>query len=204
MTNTQQTDLDLWLKDTSQELPASLDNLLIEDCLEELANNEKAKNSFDNLSKIKSFGFKDNLTNRNPACAFQFNDVKIGFISLFSRRDEGERDEFDCNWQDLESVEKQLIIQTFLSRTPDGAVMPFLDVKLGNIPLNTYLDKCYNFVVKTNITPQDHTKEIRKIYPVYTLDHLLYREFTEALRIGKTLDEALKIINKIYILNRYV
>ena len=32
-------------------------------------------------------------------------------------------------------------------------------------------------------------------------DHLLYLEFTEALRIGKTLDESIKIINKIYILH---
>jgi hypothetical protein len=33
---------------------------------------------------------------------------------------------------------------------------------------------------------------------VPTLDYLLYREFTEALRIGKTFDEALKIINTMY------
>jgi hypothetical protein len=34
-----------------------------------------------------------------------------------------------------------------------------------------------------------------------TLDHLLHREFTEALRVGKTFDEAYKIINLIYLQN---
>lgn len=140
MTPTQQTDLTNWLKDQSQQLPNSLDNLLIEDCLEELNNNEKASNRFESLHPLKLRAIIPAL---NPL--------------LFKAWDS--------------PIAKQYFIQTFLSRTPDGAVMPFLNVKVKNSNL--------------------------------TLDNILYNSFVEALRIGKTLDEALKIINKIYILQRY-
>lgn len=71
-------------------------------------------------------------------------------------------------------------IQTLLSRTPDNqAVMPFLDVE-------TEFEKFQN----------DHGG-----IEYTTLDHLLYQQFTETLRTGKTLDEALSIINLIYLQN---
>jgi hypothetical protein len=95
---------------------------------------------------------------------------------------------------------KTVYILPLLSRTPENkAIMPFLDVKLKNIPLNDYLSISYNLEVKNTITPQQHTIEVDKIHPIYNLDHLLYREFTEALRTGKGFEEALKTINKIYL-----
>lgn len=79
------------------------------------------------------------------------------------------------NFYSLNLACKTDFVQTLLSRTPDGqAVMPFLDVKV-----EAYKTLSYPAELKT-------------------LDHLLYREFTEALRVGKTFDEALQIITKIY------
>jgi hypothetical protein len=147
MTPNQQTDLNIWLKNTNQELPTSLDNLFIEDCLEEYSK-------------------------------------KINIQKLFAKY------EFGCELAKIQrffSWEKEWQmtgVLFFLSRTPDGAVMPFLDTKI----------KLPKLEVQCEIDPMCPE----------TLDHLLYQEFTEALRIGKTLDEALKIINKIYILERYV
>lgn len=158
MTPNQQTDLTNWLKDTSQELPNSLDNLFIEDCLDELNTNT--------VSKVY-LSDSENWTNR------------LSILDKFRKTNKLDFNFFEV----LADSEKIMFIQTLLSRTPEGqAVMPFLNdkIKLPKVQFET--------------DPR---------WPE-TLDHLLYREFTEALRIGKTLDEALKIINKIYILEKYV
>ena len=87
---------------------------------------------------------------------------------------------YDASWEDLYEYEQVLFTQALLSRVDGKAVMKFLDV-LAN----------------------EQITEIRggfMITGIY-LDHLLYREFTEALRVGKSLEEALEIINKIYIDN---
>lgn len=146
MTLQQQTELNNWLKDTSQELPTSLDNLFIEDCLEEYSKKI-------NIQKLFA--------------KYEFGGCELAKIQNFFS--------WEKEWQ-LTGV------LFFLSRTPDGAVMPFLDAKLPKVEVQFEVDP---------MCPE-------------TLDHLLYREFTEALRIGKTLDEALKIINKIYILTMNV
>jgi hypothetical protein len=123
MTQQQQTDLKIWQEDQSQSLPASLENALLEDCLD---------NYIDGSYTVQWF---------NDRC----------FVKL----------------------EK---ILSFLSRTPDGeAVMPFLDKILVGY------ESGYN--------------------DVHYLDHLLYRKFTEALRVGKPFGEALSIINLIYCQN---
>lgn len=83
------------------------------------------------------------------------------------------------SWSTVIESEKVSNMLYFLSRTPDGeAVMPFLDV----------------------FTKEYEETLIKKDIPK-TLDHLLHREFTEALRVGKTFDEAYKIINLIYLQN---
>lgn len=92
-------------------------------------------------------------------------------------------------WEAQFKKDKIYIIQTLLSRTPDGeAVMPFLDVEIKDKEYGGYL--------------QSFDYKGRKLIR-YTLDNLLYREFTEALRVGKTVDEALQIIEKIYQENMY-
>lgn len=78
------------------------------------------------------------------------------------------------NFKDLNTVYQSYIIQTLLSRADSKVLMPFLGV------------------------------EVECLYESMTLDHLLYREFTEALRVGKTLDESLEKVTKIYIQNIYV
>lgn len=88
----------------------------------------------------------------------------------------------------------------FLSRTPDGqAVMSFLDVETWQ-----FEKQLYNFTFLTsdyNLTDEEAKSIMQYLNCPETLDHLLYREFTKALRVGKTFDEALKIINLIYCQN---
>lgn len=169
LTTQQQTDLVNWKQD--EKLPESLKNVFIEDCLEELKNNEEARNKFNLMGKEKEF-YLDFLTT-SKTCLFKFPEKR-------------ERD-----LEELRYFEKQIIIQTLLSRTPDGkAVIPFLDVETKTRPKIIY-----------NLE-QLSLKELE--YKPLVLDHLLYREFTEALRIGKSFDEAVGIITKIYIQNIYV
>ncbi len=147
LTPHQQHDLYLWKDNQNQPLPASLENLLIEDCLEELENPE-TRILFNSLSHI------DFITGQIKK--YGFGNGCRSFESLYSN-------------------EQKLIIQNLLSRIDGQAVMPFLDVE-------AYKTLSYPIELKT-------------------LDHLLYREFTEALRVGKSFDEALQIITKLYILH---
>ena len=171
MTPQQQTDLQLWKQDQSQPLPASLDNVLIERCIKEFNNNEKVRIAF----KYYEFGYTLGKMNIFPSGG---KEIKLTAM-LF-----------------------------FLSRTPDGqAVMPFLDVET-----KTIANKLFT-IYKTKMEKSDEeypeldqkVKQTYKNYSIFfnakeaTLDHLLHREFTEALRVGKTFDEALGIINLIYL-----
>ena len=176
MTPNQQTDLKTWLKDQSQELPASLDNVFIEDCLEELKNNEEARDRFDLQGKFTGcFYLASELIEDEVETKKEAVDFIKHFLSFF------------------ELGQTLILFLTLLSRTPEGAVMPFLDVEID------YFDHTW---LMSNVEHIEIGESIQLRVP-QTLDHLLYREFTEALRVGKTLDEALKIINKIYLLNRY-
>jgi hypothetical protein len=106
MTTQQQTDLQNWKIDRSQPLPASLDNVLIEDCLEEMKKwNILVKYDVLGLFPTKNFCFLP-----GDCCLFKQD---LTFKS------------------EKEQYIKVAFIQTLLSRTPDGqAVMPFLDVEL--------------------------------------------------------------------------
>lgn len=160
MTTQQKADLENWKQDQSQPLPESLKNVLIEDCFEII------------IEKGLSVNFGNSL--RFEICGW-YNDQKfLGFY--ISNHTDGDDLYFsEVAYERLNYHEKIIVIQTLLSRTPDGqAVMSFLDVRLDT--------RFYKWADKPT-----------------TLDHLLYREFTEALRIGKTFDEGLEIINLIYL-----
>jgi hypothetical protein len=81
-----------------------------------------------------------------------------------------------------EKEERLTTVLFFLSRTPDGqAVMPFLDV-----------DTEWELFTST---PEIQYKK---------LDHFMYEQFTEALRVGKGFELALQQINQLYIDHFYV
>jgi hypothetical protein len=181
MTPQQQTDLQLWKQDQSQPLPASLDNVLIERCIKEFNNNEKVRIAF----KYYEFGYTLGKMNIFPSGG---KEIKLTAM-LF-----------------------------FLSRTPDcKAVMPFLNSEIKDDKLyDKYGEKTilqctrvwYAWEVGTMteedfddcVVNDEFIAEIAELYNApQTLDHLLHREFTEALRVGKTFDEALGIINLIYL-----
>ena len=146
MTTQQQTDLKLWKQNQSQPLPASLENILIEDCYNYLE-------SFEDYE------------------AHPFNKNHLQYL-------------YENKWMDGNGYEGDFkswnepfqiyIIQTLLSRTLDGkAVMPFLDVFVKS------LHKENSFMS-------------------FKLDEYLFSNFTNALRVGKTFEEALFTINLIY------
>jgi hypothetical protein len=173
MTNMQQTDLNNWKEDQSQELPASLDNLLIEDCLEELKN-ETTRNKFNSLIPAQ---------NANARVSKHNNQIEFGYADSWTSH----------NWVKLTPVYQFFNLQLFLSRTPDVAVMPFLDVPAKDGTIKVIWKNEFRTGLKTETV----------YHPDLTLDNLLYNKFAEALRIGKNLENAIKIINKIYILSRY-
>lgn len=97
-------------------------------------------------------------------------------------------------FEELEDFKKILVIQTLLSRADGKAVMEFLDV----VTFKWICNEPQKEATFKKIMSDDN-KLARKW--LMSLDHLLYREFTETLRTGKSLNEALKKINKIYIEN---
>ena len=172
MTKQQQTDHQNWKLNQNQPLPTSLENVLIERCLEEL-----------NLSEIIRQRFN---SNSEVTCYISISNNKLCFT-----------DEFSDNFMELQTISQKEIIQALLSRTPDGqAVMPFLDVEIKTLDYanDLYWDGGYDDGANKVLS------QIDELEPK-TLDHQLHREFTEALRVGKTFDEAYKIINLIYCQN---
>lgn len=164
----------------------SIENALIHDCLQELRC--KSHIELQQIFKNAEIDFGD-----FGNCCIYYEQDNFHYIDVSNS---------PITFHNLKNVYKQDFILSLLSRTPDGqAVMPFLDVKLDWTPLNYFLSEVYELEIKKNISPQKATEEIKKIYPINTLDHLLYREFTEVLQTGKTFDEALEIIDKIYLEN---
>jgi len=201
MLNTQQqTDLANWKQD--QKLPESLKNVFIEDCLEELRNNKEARNRFNLICPNKITENKD-IFNKDKVlddtlyyCMFTIETV------LFSEKG------FNNN-----AIKLQFIL-ALLSRTPDGqAVMSFLDVETREYKEAKFEADCleqeykrYKYEDKARAEYCwrqciDITNKSQNM--IKTLDHLLFNSFVEALRTGKSFDEALEIITKIYILNIY-
>jgi hypothetical protein len=158
-----------------------LSNLLIEHCLEELMMQQKA---YRNYSRMAKFIF-----------------VFVDFEPFESNGEEeplfytGGNDDVYDKFGDLNVEYQKIITETLLSRTPDGqAVMPFLDVETK---------ETMRFIGQQEHHTEDTTMQLFELLPK-TLDHLLYREFTEALRIGKTPDQALLEITKDYINHFYL
>lgn len=151
-------------------------NQLIARCLEELKNNEETRERFNSLSSVEVYFWVDG---------------QVYFKTGLS----GDHPSF----KNSNFLYKKEIVLSFLSRTPDGkAVMEFLDLKnLRFSPTYTHQIMELKGMTLRKIDKYNKTKD----QPPKTLDHLLYREFTEALRSGKTLDEALDKIEKIYLEN---
>jgi hypothetical protein len=167
MTQQQQTDLKIWQEDQSKPLPTSLENALLEDCLEKLKKEDVIN------TKYKKLGFSGTYDKQNDnEYIICFNGYMMDNKNLNIRPFKKGALSF-LGWSD---TLKTCAIQTLLSRTPEGeAVMPFLDKILVGY------ESGYN--------------------DVHYLDHLLYRKFTEALRVGKPFGKALSIINLIYCQN---
>lgn len=183
LTTEQQKDLEIYkktgelgtLKNQLLGDTGTLKNLLIEHCLEELKCSDHARDKFNSILRLEIPENTDDLLISN-------GEYQIIFI------------------------------QILLSRTPNGqAVLPFLDVedweakavkkvidsnkqKIKTLEANDPENK-WKYYFKIEV---DH-KEIYLIDLPKTLDHLLYREFTEILRTGKGLDKALETINKLYL-----
>jgi hypothetical protein len=103
-----------------------LSNLLIEHCLEELKNNEEARNKFNNIffSCTKCEKHTVSIWEKENEYSY-YNEIRFAekytdFI-------------YGSNFDSLNDYKKINITQTLLSTTPDGAVMPFLDVPIKEI-----------------------------------------------------------------------
>jgi hypothetical protein len=192
----QQTELNSYIE---QGKPQNFEFVALKDyflqrCFEALKNSEEARNRFNYLCPKKITGLNKQIKNGETLfyCMFTLESV------------------FYNNAGFNNSAIKIQFIQTLLSITPDGeAVMPFLDVnnKLWinkNREVNELAEQKnhemqlkFPGVIKT-IARQGIALGERDIMPK-TLDYLLYREFTEALRIGKNINQALAIINRTFI-----
>lgn len=90
--------------------------------------------------------------------------------------------------------EKICFILQNLSRKDGKAVMPFLDVEVKT----TYYFNDFSNYDRAIEEYFGSPNELILLFP-QTLDHLLYHQFTDALRVGKDFDEALGIITKTYL-----
>lgn len=180
LTPQQQTDFNLWLQDTKQELPASLQDKLIEDCFKFVE--EKGKYSLHDLDNC--------MVGQLEHQYFTFYLGKI-----------------EDTWKEDRNI---LTCLNFLSRKDGVAVIPFLDVetkeyskqlKINRGILVEWGDNC-NTAEQLNEALDRGSQKVKQVPS--TLDRLLYHEFTEAIRIGKSFNEALNIITKIYLKEVYV
>lgn len=153
LTTQQQHDLDTWKQDQSQPLPDSLKNVLVEDCLEGLANNEKSLNKFNLQGFFKAIDSSNIITGSSS-------------ISFLTREPVYRFDEFQNLWK----PDKIYIIQTLLSRTPDGqAVMPFLNVKIenSNLTLDNLLYNSFVEFLRVGGSFEESYQIINKTYLLY-------------------------------------
>lgn len=196
MTQEQTTDLKTWLEQQQEEaLPESLKNKLIDDFIFELANNKQTCDTFNSISSIKYHG--------------------DGFYA----------DSSYGNFNELIEMEQENALIKLLSRIDGKAVIPFLDVDVeidlpgAFLSYNTFKNSMHrasnsfdpDSIFYEKITEDTYSSDFAAYFEELVnkhvpkkLDHLLYREFTEALRIGKTFESALEIITKIYLVQQYV
>lgn len=173
---------------------------LIKDCLEQIIDNPEVKDKVNYALEPYELKFDHYIWHNNNT-----QSLNIWKPELHHKVFEGYSNIYKLNVDTTEEATKSflklpkywlvLIIQTLLSRVDGKAVMEFLDVESEDYQA---------LAAAKDIAWQDGMKRIIQkqidITP-RTLDHLLYKEFTEALRIGKSLDETLEIINNIYIEN---
>jgi hypothetical protein len=175
----------------------SLKNIFIEDCLEELTNNLKS------LKTYNSF-------------RLYFSYSQSGFFCGF---DESEDESYNIynQFQHLEDYAKTIVVQTFLSRTPDGqAVMPFLNVETKEykswqnqegwrddiVHLFRFCDDSAHW--ENAFDDANSYFDKNNPYPK-TLQALLLQQFVDVcFNQGKGYDLALQHINKLYIDHIYV
>lgn len=126
----------------------------------------------------------------NEKARERFN--QISFVKCYIDRDKDivfwDGEPFMAYTENFQDRQIYIIIM-FLSRTKDGdAVMSFLDVDT-----ETIIDE--HIAVRVD----NEGREYGDPQPIFLkLLDLLRREFTEAIGNGKTVDEALEIIDKIY------
>jgi hypothetical protein len=169
-------------------VPPELSNKLVEDCIDFLKSSKENRFNFNLDSQIKcDFSF---------VAVWNVSRPPAPYLHFFEKNEDPSINiELDKKSY-YNSCLHTLVVLRLLSRRRDGqALMEFLDVETEyrqTINVGTYREddtlrytRC-DFVEKT------------------TLDKKLYREFTEALRVGKTFDEALAIINHIYLRELYV
>lgn len=204
LTTQQQIDFDIWKQDQSQPLPDSLKNVLIDRCLKTIISTKVTEN----FNSVNKSGFRAVISHKIYKDGFE----DLNKLTVYFDKADGM-----AEFKNLPRNICLLIIIGFLSRTPDGqAVMPFLNVEtkesreilkkmqkieIPQIIFNPFSNKFPEPVLKNMYAVQLYRNLNSQRQ---TLDHLLYQEFTEALRIGKTFDQALEIMTKTYLLNQYV
>jgi len=164
----------------NQPLPASLENVLIEDCLEELKKYENLARF--NLQSVKIAFYNQPEKNKSDSPVILFETyTQKGYCEYV--------------WEAQSKKDKIYIIQTLLSK----GVMPFLDVKFKPI-----------FLKELEIWAKNNQGELPNMVVLQllideqpkTLRQELKKQFLEELtENGKTFDEALAIINLIYLQN---
>jgi len=194
MTTQQQTALINWKeKEGTSALPTILENVLINRILEELQNNE---NLIDKMCKHYK---KEVVKIMKP---------EFGYNSVAFCHPEGLSGLYTSEFHRLSEINQKEYIMYFLSK----GVMPFLDVETNKYKnLKNRLEKEKRKAKKYEESKQTILAErceglqvvlITEIeYTPKTLANTLYNEFNEALRVHKTVDEAYKIINLIYLQN---
>jgi hypothetical protein len=155
---------------------------LLERMLNELKTNEGTVVRANSLNRMKMFDFGGDITFGVPGMGYNFDNapdiIKIGFI------------------------------QTLLSK----GVMEFLDVPNKEYQENytIYTDRKPTVDLRSMIqgghktvygVHETNKHELSEYQPPQTLDHLLHTKFTNALYVGKTLEQAIQIIEDIYINN---
>ena len=178
LTPTQLKDLEIYR--TTGEL-GSLKDLFIDDCLRKLQTDLNVQNRFnyfkDQTGLIISYNNDGEELLLHFVASGYYNDLSDTVVLLDLNRYKQEPD------QPIYS----LFIQALLSRTPEGqAVMPFLDVWIEQ-------SKIFRFWWCEDV--EDFAEE----YLPSKLDELMFREFTEALRLSKGFEKAFETITKIYI-----
>jgi hypothetical protein len=193
LTPTQQQDLTTF-KETGEL--GILSNLLIEHCLEELKNNEEARNKFNfkrSLYNTRYLEFTRYSGTNNRLSKFGFAINSVELITY-----------------DQLPIDSQIIVtQTLLSTTPDGAVMSFLDVpvkEIQKVVVTTYhrgkLHANYEYNIGRFATPD--ALIVCNVTPTTLRQQLSQKYHNLITEQSKTPYQALLEITKDYINHFYV